>query len=164
MVSVSSSSVASSLIASAASSISSVALGARMCTPSISPNFGPARTFIMPPVQPATRLRPLALVGKRPTMYSMPSSLGALLGVADARYLGADIGAGGVMSASKPASPPMAFSAAASPIAMAAWASMSRRSPVADGVNALDAGLEVRVHLYEAVLHGYPGLFEAQRL
>lgn len=74
IVSVSSSSVASSLIASAASSMSSVALGARMCTPRISPNFGPARTFMSPPVQPETRLLPFALVGKRPTMYSMPSS------------------------------------------------------------------------------------------
>ena len=75
MAPLSSSSVASSLMASAASSMRSVARSARMCTPRISPYLAPATTFIMPSVAPLTRLRPFALVGKRPTLYSMPSSL-----------------------------------------------------------------------------------------
>ena len=50
----------------------SVARSARMWTPSISPYFAPAITFTMPFTAPTTRLLPFALVGKRPTLTSIP--------------------------------------------------------------------------------------------
>ena len=117
---------ASSFIASAASSMMSVALSARMCTPSISPYLAPGYDLYHA-VDRADDEALAVRAGGEAADLDLYAPLGALLlGEADAGEFGADIGAARARIGVEDGAAAHGVSqAAASPMAMAAWASMS---------------------------------------